>query len=731
MLWWKKAMRRAVYLRDAAETVAAVLVGFLAGAGRVLGDMIPAPTAILAAAGVHGMPVLPMAAGALAGMMIWDDLPGWAYLPVAVTVAIMAVLRGCGRSFRPAMGGVVLLAARLCVIPFLPSTPMGIIRFAAESVLAGVMYAAAYGSVLAWKRGYMPGDNGESLCPTLAVGLILGALPMAGVPWLRMAVLSAALAACLIAAMTGGAAAASACAAAWGSILWIMGGIDAETAAVLVLCGWVAGCLRGGGKWAVGAGCLLAGCTAGLALGAPWGEAVPYPVLAVGIGAIWAVPGSVWDRWSRQETYGRSSTVSEDAAAVREMLAERMERFAMCFREMSRVLRDRFQDGADGMEGMGGRRRGESSSRETRSMLAEQLEGTCAVLEELADAMDADLHLCEGKKGQLEAALADQDIEPVEVGVLEDGMGRSDICVRIPSCGGKQICRGRVQRVLSRAAGCPMHLREDCVCGGEICSLHYEPVRKLEVGSAIGQEAADGRICGDACASIALGGQRHMLAISDGMGIGRDAAEESAATLRLLESLYLAGFPEENIFHTVNRLLLLRPGEEMYATADLCLLDLVEGSARFVKIGGAPTYILRGGAVTVVHAPTLPMGIVEDIRPVTVERSLEPGDTIVMVSDGVAGDGAWLEGILPRLKGLSPEALAARLLQRAADMGLPADDRTVLVARVETAGIRRAGKREQRNWRGRVAPEGMGSANSVQYGKNVVKYQHNAAIRQL
>jgi len=91
-----------------------------------------------------------------------------------------------------------------------------------------------------------------------------------------------------------------------------------------------------------------------------------------------------------------------------------------------------------------------------------------------------------------------------------------------------------------------------------------------------------------------------------------------------------------------------------------------------------------------------------------------------MVSDGVSGDGTWVEGILPRLKGLSPEAMAARLLQRARDLGIPGDDRTVLVTRLQADGVHLHAGRAARSWQSRIDPEGSAS-NAVQFDHNVLR----------
>ncbi len=785
MLWGKKWLRRLAGLKPAAILLGMTAAGFMMGEGRILGNLVPAPAALLAVTGVHGLPVLPVAIGVVAGMLAPGDLAPAALLPVLSLVVAWTVLRSGRRTVDPTWGCVMLLLARMTALPFFRWTPYAMMQFLMETVLAVVMYVAAHGSMLAWQRGRLFSGGGETVCLVLVAGMALGGLPSASVPWVQGVVLFLASVAILGAAMIGGALASTACAVALGGMLWLMEGLDAVTAACLGICGLVSGGLRMGKKYLVGAGFLLGSCVLGLALGFPMATVIPYPALGAALAVLLAVPQRLWEAWSRPELAGPIAASARIGADIQEIAVERMDQFAACFREMAAAFhgmsegdpRDRqkqmaeiLQDVAEHVcgdclqkdrcwkqnffgtyraflsalsaqessreasdEGFGAdfaqncpraaaiserlqqaaltqRMRASYDRRieEGKSLVGRQLAGVCSVMEELADAMDLDLRLQEEQGELVSSLLMDQGIYPEQVLVRQDVFGRLAVQLRVPSCGGKRICRGRLQRILSRALGRAMRLSPECACGNGACVLRYEQVRQVSVRCAIEQASAGEEVCGDAYASIPLGEQQHMLAISDGMGVGIAAAMESTATLRLLQSFYQAGFHEDVIFHTINQLLLLRSQEEMYATVDLCLLDLVEGRARFVKIGAAPTYILRGSEVMVVHTPTLPMGILEDVTPATVVRNLEDGDIVVMVSDGVAGDGEWVEGILPRLKGLSIEAMAARLLQRAQDLGLPEDDRTVMVAQMRREGM---GKRygfpqEQsvRYWRNRVAP---------------------------
>ena len=76
-----------------------------------------------------------------------------------------------------------------------------------------------------------------------------------------------------------------------------------------------------------------------------------------------------------------------------------------------------------------------------------------------------------------------------------------------------------------------------------------------------------------------------MLLLCDGMGSGRRAARESRLAVSLMEDFYKAGFAEADIIEMLNKLLILSSSDDIYSTMDLAMLDLVQGTARFIKIG--------------------------------------------------------------------------------------------------------------------------------------------------
>ena len=202
--------------------------------------------------------------------------------------------------------------------------------------------------------------------------------------------------------------------------------------------------------------------------------------------------------------------------------------------------------------------------------------------------------------------------------------------------------------------------------------------------------ARAGLPCGDSAIAAPIGERRALLALSDGMGSGARAAAESRETIALLQTFLSAGVGNDLALEAINGLMMNRRSDEIFATVDLCMLDLSRGEASFQKLGACASVIVRGDEVIRIEGGRLPLGIVETVRPVSRTAALRNGDLIVMVSDGVADDSRaggqeWLQSRLCASKTRDPESLAQFLIASAIerDAGRPGDDMTALVALVE------------------------------------------------
>lgn len=246
-----------------------------------------------------------------------------------------------------------------------------------------------------------------------------------------------------------------------------------------------------------------------------------------------------------------------------------------------------------------------------------------------------------------------------------------------PNGSGEQAAAdGFVNRQLAGVANCIKKLALDGVYGR---GQKY----RISFGCAVSPKAGNSET-GDSCCVREFDGLR-MAAISDGMGSGGPARRESLRTVELFAALTGVGFRPEEAAECLNRLL-LREGEDMYATLDALVFDTVSGSVSLAKHGAPPSYILREGRLSTLYAEALPVGILPQARPAVCTARLRKGDIVVMMSDGVA-DALGKElvaAVTDRTRNAgSPKAAAEELLAFADEKGGRTDDMTVIVAKVE------------------------------------------------
>ena len=176
------------------------------------------------------------------------------------------------------------------------------------------------------------------------------------------------------------------------------------------------------------------------------------------------------------------------------------------------------------------------------------------------------------------------------------------------------------------------------------------------------------------------------MALSDGMGSGEYARKISDCTVSLVESFYRAKMPGGLILETVNRLLSFNK-EESFACVDIATVDLDSGIADIVKIGSPLGFVLSENKIEIIESDSLPLGILDGVKPTTLRKKLSDGDTLLFISDGVTeafGSSADISDFLETLSPRNPQTLADALIDEALrrEGGKANDDMTAVAARL-------------------------------------------------
>ena len=322
---------------------------------------------------------------------------------------------------------------------------------------------------------------------------------------------------------------------------------------------------------------------------------------------------------------------------------------------------------------------------ENRALVRDQLGSVSAIIGSLAQQVDV---LLDGElEGRVRVALDQAGYCPVQVLALtRDGDVRIEL--KFDRDGYKTDADYLLQPVISEAVGCGMRLLDSQVQDGAM-HITYRSREQFCTMTGTARRSRDGaEVCGDNFTTLSLPDGTFVAAVSDGMGSGQAAANQSQHAIELLEQFLESGFDRAVTIKLINSSLLLSSVCEMFATIDLCAINLRAGCAEFIKIGAAPSYIKTDDGVEEVQASSLPAGIVREIQPDTVTCQLQGESIVVLVSDGISGaggdaEGSWVRQALLEMKTRNPQIIADKLVEKAAlRAGGETDDMTALAIRV-------------------------------------------------
>lgn len=172
--------------------------------------------------------------------------------------------------------------------------------------------------------------------------------------------------------------------------------------------------------------------------------------------------------------------------------------------------------------------------------------------------------------------------------------------------------------------------------------------------------------------------------LSDGMGVGKLAQEESRFTLRLLKSILETGMDLRNAIMLINSLLKVKNRFDMYATLDLVSINKRNLKSHFFKNGAMHSYIYSNveDKFIEVNTSSLPIGIIDHISSYDFSFKLRKNDFIIMFSDGIKEDIQSFETFFKNIKGYNPQIIAHELASKFKNVN-EVDDVSVLVIKIE------------------------------------------------
>lgn len=332
---------------------------------------------------------------------------------------------------------------------------------------------------------------------------------------------------------------------------------------------------------------------------------------------------------------------------------------------------------------------------ESRGLVSQQLDGLSKVIANLANEIDYDVIFKGDLEDKLLVELDKAGIKANDAVIFQNKWGKNEVTIFHKGCGGKRNCINTIEKVTTAVLGRKMIKdQSDCVHNHKsgICTLKLVEEETFRVTTGVAKLGKyEGSVSGDNYTFMNTGDGKYVVALSDGMGSGQKAECQSRATISLLEQFMETGFDKDTAVKLINSILVLKSDDDSFATIDMSAIDLYDGKVEFVKIGAVSTYIKRPQRVETVKSVSLPAGILSDIETEMISKTVNNGDFIIMVTDGVIdsfkeeeGGESALVKYIEEIGNLNPQGVADAILNKAySSCGNKAiDDMTVLVAKV-------------------------------------------------
>lgn len=325
---------------------------------------------------------------------------------------------------------------------------------------------------------------------------------------------------------------------------------------------------------------------------------------------------------------------------------------------------------------------------ESRKVIADQLKEVSFSIQEVTNDIYGSVHTIR-KEEQVLRKLKSGHIKAKNLAVIEREDKRLEIFMDAATTGGRCVTAREAAALIGEALDTKIKVSESSktVLSKEYDNYVFAEDTKFKVLTGVARAVKE-NVSGDNFSILKLETGNVMLALSDGMGTGSEAGEESETVLSLLEQMIEAGFKTETAIRLINSSLVLKAEKQTFSTVDLSIIDLYTGMCEFVKIGAASAFIKRDNWVETISSTTLPVGMFGSVDYDSVTKKLYEGDIVILVTDGVLdcireeNKEACMEQLIISIHSSNPQEIANRILDNALMQSnyVPIDDMTVITA---------------------------------------------------
>ncbi|MCI8615257.1 hypothetical protein D7V94_07625 [Parablautia intestinalis] len=275
---------------------------------------------------------------------------------------------------------------------------------------------------------------------------------------------------------------------------------------------------------------------------------------------------------------------------------------------------------------------------ENKDLMIAHLQEMAQIMTQLAEESRRCVPMGERRFKQVSHALREVDIQLKNLYLIENETGRMEVTLTMRNIKKNNLSSEEIGDLLSVLLNMRLVGAQDNAffVGADWETFYYVEEARFHVLTGVAKATKETeRISGDNYAFFEANMGNLTVVLSDGMGSGEKANNDSTMVVELMQKFLEAGFQMETAIQMINSALLAGGENSNMSTLDLCSMDLYSGECHFVKVGSASSYIKRQHLVDRISSGNLPMGVFKKPDLEAVGRTLMDGDYIVMISDGV------------------------------------------------------------------------------------------------
>lgn len=324
----------------------------------------------------------------------------------------------------------------------------------------------------------------------------------------------------------------------------------------------------------------------------------------------------------------------------------------------------------------------------SRLLIADTLGGMSEILQKLSGEVQANISYDGQKEERIMADLSYENILATEAIVYEQDIYVKNVTIVVKNFEQTLDNTKKIEKIVSKVCGVKMKLdstEQGAIPSTKILHMITSPNYDLVYGTATVTKS--GVVSsGDTHSLIEIETGKYLVALCDGMGSGEKAHSGSRLAIGLLENFYKAGFDNEIILTSINKLLSLS-GDENFNALDVAVLDFQKNNMDFIKLGAPKGYLKRSEGTEVIGTNGLPLGVLEEMKPHITNKKVENFDMLVLVTDGISdafGSSDCLKDFINNMDTINPQTMADSILDKAVSLedGHPQDDMSVSVVRI-------------------------------------------------